>query len=69
MFVTKEELQQATLLKVQGIDHDLQRLERELNVQVGIVMQLKVELKAKDEEIKELKANDKAQDIPVHQPL
>jgi hypothetical protein len=38
MFVTNEEVQRATLERVQGIDQDLQRLEAELNAQVGIVM-------------------------------
>ena len=68
MFVSKDELQQATLLKVQGIDLDLQRLERELNVQVGRVMELNEELEAKNKEIELLKSNDnKPQDIPVQQ--
>jgi predicted nucleic acid-binding Zn-ribbon protein len=68
MFVTKDEVLQKTLLEVQAIDAKLERLEFELNVQVGRVLELNNILEAKNKEIETLRANDhKAQDIPVQQ--
>jgi hypothetical protein len=68
MFVTKDEVLQKTLLDVQAIDAKLERLEFELNVQVGRVLELNNILEAKNKEIENLRANDhKAQDIPVQQ--
>jgi hypothetical protein len=40
MFVTKDEVLQATLLDVQAIDAKLERLELELNMQVSRVVEL-----------------------------
>lgn len=37
MFVTKDEVLQSTLMEVQAIDAKLERLEFELNMQVGRV--------------------------------
>ena len=57
MFATNQGVQQATLERVQQIDKDLQRLESELNAQVGVAMELREEIRAKDQEIKELREN------------
>jgi hypothetical protein len=48
MFVTKDEVLQKTLLEVQAIDAKLERLEFELNVQVGRVLELNNILETKN---------------------